>query len=296
VKKSSILSWLAAACLCTGLASADEMDDLMAQTAPPDQATAATFKSTRIINLPSSETIGPMDLNFVLQHHLGPLSTGAGQAFGLDMAKIRLGLEYGLTDRLQAGIGRTNGGGKPVDVALKFRLLRQMNSGSMPVGVTVQTAGFYQTASDGSQPVTLTAERRFSSAHHLMVARKWNDRISTEMVGVLVLRNLYPTSDDHFATAIMGLGGRYKLTQRVAVTGDFALPVPPDHNGKYYSPVLGLGLDLDTGGHVFQLFVTNSPWLNDDRLLTETAGTLGDAGTALRLGFQINRTFGFGGN
>jgi hypothetical protein len=234
--------------------------------------------------------MGSRDLNFVLQHHLGPFSSGPGQAFGLDMAKIRLALEYGITDRLQIGIGRTNGGGKPVDAALKFRVLRQSSLG-MPLSLTLQTAGYYQTAPEGSVPYTMTAERRTSSVHHLILARKWSERISTELASILVLRNMYPTDDDQFATPVVGVGGRFKLTNRLAMTGDFALPIPPDHNGKYYSPVFGLGLDVDTGGHVFQLFLTNSVWLNDDRLLTETPGTLGDAGTALRLGFQINRTF-----
>jgi hypothetical protein len=208
-------------------------EHLMAQVTPKDPLTLATFKSTRLIDLPTTEVVGVKDLSFILQHHLGPISAGPGQAFGLDMAKIRLAFEFGLTDRLQLGMGRTNGGGKPVDGSLKFRLLRQQADGGMPLSVTVQTAGYYQTAPEGSQPYAMTA--------------------------------------------------------------DFALPIPPGYNGKFYAPVLGAGVDLDTGGHIFQLFVTNSPWLNDDRLLTETAGTLGDAGTVLRLGFQVNRTFGFGG-
>ena len=274
---------------------ADDMDELMAQVTPKDELTNATFKSTRIINLPTTEVMGAKDLNFVLQHHLGPISAGPGQAFGLDMAKIRLALEYGITDRMQIGIGRTNGGGKPVDMSLRFRVLRQLSTGGMPLSLTVQTAGFYETAPDGSVPYTLTAERRTSSVHHLLVARKWNEKLSTEFSSILVLRNMYPTTEDNFATVVLGVGGRYKLTQRVALTGDFAMPVPPGRNGKYYSPVLGVGVDLDTGGHVFQLFLTNSTWLNDDRLLTETGGSFGDTGTNMRLGFQINRTFGFGG-
>jgi len=177
---------------------------------------------------------------------------------------------------------------------LKFRALQQTTSG-IPLSITVQTAGFYQTAPGGSVEYDLSAARRFSSVHHLLMARKWNEKLSTEFASILVLRNTYPTVDDQYATAVLGLGGRYKLSQRVAVTADFALPVPPNHNGPHYSPVMGVGFDFDTGGHVFQLFLANSVWLNDDRLLVETPGSIGDAGTNMRLGFQINRTFGLGG-
>ena len=270
---------------------ADEMDDLMKQSVPQDGPVLATFKSTRIINMPSTQIAGPGDLNFYISHHLGPLSTGTAQAFGLDMAKIRLAFEYGINDWVQVGVGRTNGGYKPVDGTLKIRLLRQSLSGSMPVSVTGQAAAFYATAPDSSVPFDLTAQRRFSSVEHLMVGRKFGEKFSAELMSAVVIRNLYPTASDHLATGIIGVGGRYKLSQRYAVTWDFATPIPPNSNGDYYSPVFGIGFDLDTGGHVFQLYLCNSPWLNDDRLLVETGGALGDQGTAMRLGFQLNRTF-----
>lgn len=273
----------------------DDMDALMAQVAPQDGPVIATFKSTRIIDMPTTEVVGKGDLNFSLSHHLGPISTGPGQAFGLDMAKIRLQFEYGLTDRLQVELGRTNDGFKPVDLSLKLRVLRQSTSGSMPVSLTVQAAGFYGTSFTGSDTLLdLTPVRRISSTYHLLIARKWNDKLSTELMGALVLRNLYPSVTDHFATPIAGIGGRYKLSQRIAVTADFAMIVPPTYNGQNYSPVAGIGLDMDTGGHIFQVFICNSPWLNDDRLLTETSGSLGDFGTDMRIGFQINRTFALG--
>ena len=96
--------------------------------------TIATFKASRLINGQTIETISKNHLNFWISHRFGAVNSGfIANFFGLDEAKIRLGVEYGLTDRWLVGAGRSSLE-KTYDLYTKYKVLRQSNK--MPVTVT----------------------------------------------------------------------------------------------------------------------------------------------------------------
>lgn len=275
-------SLIAAAFLAALPAGADELDAMMDQQGP--EPVQATFKAIRVVEGHSVETSGKGVLDLVISHQFGPLSNGPDGGFGLDMATTRIGLDYGITSWLDVGLERSNNYGKPVDLWIKPRLLRQMPGGS-PVSATWVSIGFLDTRR--SDEYELTFERRLSSVHQLLVARKFGQRLSLQVAPTLVQRNLVPTeSEDGLAWGV-GLAGRWKLTNRLALTGE-ATPMFAGV-GDHAIPAAAVGVDIETGGHVFQLRLSDSPWLSEDRLYTRTQEESG-----VSLGFNLTRAFALG--
>jgi len=270
---------------------ADDLDKALEASAPADEPVMATFKSIRLVQSQSVETSGKGVLNLTISHRFGPFGSGPDNGFGLDFARIRLGVDYGITDRLDVGLERSNNEGKPLDLWVKARLLRQTTSGSMPVSVTWYSAGYVMTDAGNSLPYDLTLERRLSSTHQLIIARKFSEDLSLEVSPTLVTRQLRPFADDKEFAAGVVMGGRYKLTQRIALTAEGA----PMFYGTAtnWDPAMAAGVDIETGGHVFQLYLSNSAYLSEDRMYTQTKGGPNGPvdGGSVSLGFNITRGF-----
>jgi hypothetical protein len=252
--------------------------------------TTATFKSTRIINSHSIENVSTKHLEFRISHRFGQLNQGVYNFFGLDQAAIRLGLEYGVNNRLMVGIGR-NSIEKLYDGFLKFKLLRQ-SSGKKAIPVTVSLFSSIAVNSlTWAQP-----ERRnyFSSrlyfSHQLLVARKFNETFSFQLMPTLIHRNLVQYKNDKNTLAALGAGGRYKLTRRIALNAEYFYLLPnqtviPTQNS------LSIGFDIETGGHVFSLHLTNSPAMVEKAFISETFGSWAKGN--IHFGFNISRVFSF---
>ena len=272
--------------------SAQKENDLDALLADPEaeqrkEFVSYTFKSTRIINAHSVEQTpaGVMDMRIL--HRFGSISGGAYQLFGLDQASMRMSLDYGITPWMQVGIGRSSTG-KELDGVLKLRLLRQVAEGSgSPVTLTYAAGSTLSTLAWPEPERGNFFSSRIAYYHQLLMGKKLNERLSLQITPSLVHRNLVATrteSNDIFA---LGLGGRIKTNARMALTFDYFM-VPGqqlvEHNNS-----LSLGIDIETGGHVFQLHISNSRGLNERQFITGTNGQW-DQGD-LFFGFNLSRVF-----
>jgi hypothetical protein len=267
----------------------DELDEI----APTDQETdytTATFKTSRIVNGQSIENIAQNNLLFVIAHRFGPVSNGIYDLFGLDQASMRMGLEYGLTSWLTVSVGRSTFQ-KTYDGFVKAKLLRQSTGKvNMPVSVSY----FGSTAINSlrwTNPDRINYfTSRLSYAHQLLIARKFNSSISLQLSPTVIHKNLVPTTDDQNTSYAMGVGGRFKLTQRVSFNSEYFYLLPgktADDNHDSFS----LGFDIETGGHVFQLHVTNSLGMFERAFVTETQGSWQNG--QILFGFNLTRTFNF---
>lgn len=263
-----------------------ELDKQMPKVA---EYTTATFKSTRLVNGQTIETKGKGALEFIFAHRFGPISSGAYELYGLDQAYVRLGLEYGITDRLGAGFGR-NSEDKTMDAYLRYKAIRQRSDGSgSPVTVTAFGIAAVKTSPKKEDATyDIQFEDRLSYTGQLLIARKFNSALSLQVVPTLVHKNTVDPAiekNDQFA---LGFGGRLKVTRSVALTTEYYYRVGVPTGNPYYNP-LGFGVDIETGGHVFQLVMTNSRGLTERAYLTETNGDFfaGD----ISLGFNVTRTF-----
>jgi hypothetical protein len=254
----------------------------------PRQPVAATFKGTRVINGHSVETPGGGTLVFLISHRFGTLNSGAYNFFGLDQATIRLGLEYGLTNRLAVGIGR-NSLEKTFDGFVKYRALRQSTGrGAFPVSVTLLGATALTSLRYPGAGFDHTFPRRLTYTWQALVARKFTPRLSLQLSPTVVHRNLVDTEADENDVYALGLTGRQKLTQRMALTLEYYYRLPGSRDSGLHD-ALAAGIDIETGGHVFQLHVTNAQGMIEPLFIPRTSGEFwqGD----IYFGFNIARNF-----
>lgn len=275
----------------TSTAGQDLMDLLETETEEPIEFTTATFKSTRVMNGHSIERMQAGQLDFRIHHRFGNINSGAYEFWGLDEANIHLSLEYGITDWLMVGVGRGTYE-KTYDGLIQFSILRQSTGKrKMPLSLSAYaTAGVNSLKWADPEQVNYFSSR-LTYTYHLMIARKFSERLSLQITPTLVHRNLVETGLDPNDLYAMGIGGRFKLTKRVSFNMEYFYLHKPAHmtNRDSYYNALSVGFDVETGGHVFQLIVTNSQPMIEKGFITETNGNWLDGD--IRFGFNISRVF-----
>lgn len=262
----------------------DLMDLLDDQVEEEPVEVAYTFKSTRVINSHSIERMKYGQLDFRINHRFGEVNLGWRELWGLDQAKISFDFGYGVTDWLMVGFRRSTYK-KMYDGSLKFSILRQTTgSRTIPVALSYYTnMGINSEEDEEGFPFT----QRLSFTHQILVARKFSEAISLQIMPAYVHRNLveYDEENDDFA---IGIGGRYKFIRRVAFIFEYFWSTSAQNNPNFYNP-LSVGFDIETGGHVFQLFFTNSQVMEESGFLTETTGSWSEGN--FYFGFNISRVF-----
>ncbi|MDQ2656820.1 MAG: DUF5777 family beta-barrel protein [Bacteroidota bacterium] len=283
--------WFAFLILTAGSAVAQEdlLKELENSQPPSTDYALATFKGTRLVNGHSIETKSRGDLEFIFAHRFGRINEGIYEFFGLDEAYVRLGLDYGFTDNLSASIGR-NSVDKTVDAYLKYKLLRQRRGAtSFPVTMTALAGTAYKASPRKDEvPEGFTSIDRLAYVGQLLIARKFSPRLSLQLSPTIIHKNAVDQRIEDNTQLSIGAGGRFKLTKSVALTGEYyhRLNVP---DANPYFNTFGLGVDIETGGHVFQLVFTNTTGLTERAFITETEGDFGNGD--IHFGFNITRTF-----
>ena len=263
----------------------DLLDELNAQVKEPPQQVQETFKSTRVINSHSVERMKQGQLDFRINHRFGQINDGAYNLWGLDNALVSWDFGYGITDWVMAGFRRSSQN-KMYDGSLKFSIIRQTTgSKTIPVSVSYYTnLGIFTLKQNEDN---FPFKHRLSYVHQILVARKFNEHISLQVMPIFVHRNLVNYDEDNNIYAV-GVGGRYKFHRRVALTFEYFWCSQTASNSLYYNP-LSVGVDIETGGHVFQLFLTNSRSMEESSFISQTMGSWLDGG--IYFGFNISRVF-----
>ncbi len=258
-------------------------------TAPVTQKVSGAFKSTRVINAHSTEMLAKGNLDFRILHRFGFISDGAKQFFGLDAATMRLAFDYGITNNIMVGIGRSTYR-KEIDAFIKGRILQQTTGAKvMPFSLLI-AAGYAVHTEESFAAVKPTLVDRSAYYVQTIIGRKFSSKFSLQLSPIFVHTNFpFNITDDQDIFA-MGGGARYKVSKRVAITLDYHHPF-----GKLadnYTDPLSVGVDIETGGHVFQLHFSNATGMNERAYVTQTTGDFfkGD----IRLGFNLSRIFRIG--
>lgn len=277
--------------LCSLAVQAQESDlfDVFEESAQ-SEVVYATFKGTQLINAATNETPGEGVLQFMMAHRFGSFNDDyLYNFFGLDNAQVRMQLDYGVTDRLNIGIGRSSFL-KVADGFVKYQLLQQQKgTKTVPVSITLHSSTNYRNAryTDG---IDHDMSDRLSYMHQAIIARKWNRKLSTLVSPSVVHFNLVPTAQDPNTTAHITLGARYKISNRMALTGESTLLSNREFSsGERYTTPFALGVDIETGGHVFQLHISNTRAMNGPYWMARNPYSASNGG--LFLGFNISRVF-----
>ncbi|GAB2541597.1 DUF5777 family beta-barrel protein [Rufibacter soli] len=278
--------------LLLGLAhTAAAQDDLLklaeAQDSSKGEPTLATFKGTRLVNGHTVETNGQGTLLFLISHRFGTLNSGAYNFWGLDQATIRLGLEYGVNDRLTVGIGRSSLE-KTYDGFLKYRVAYQKPAG-LPVSVTAFASTALKSLKWPEEETNHDFAHRLTYTYQVLIARKFSERLSLQVSPALVHRNLVETPSGETNVLAVGAGGKFKITKRTSFNAEYFYLLPGE-TADTYRNTLSLGVDIETGGHVFQLMATNAQGMIEKFFIPQNAGSWSNGD--IYFGFNISRVFG----
>ena len=287
--------------------------------APIAEKVQFAFKTTKVVNLQSLELIDAGVFDFKMSHRFGALNSGAAKfnsedavnAFGLDVATIRLGGEYGVNENLMVGLGRYNvKSEKGVDAYVKYRLMHQTSDNKKPVSVLLFLAADYKntrynrtiTDTTGPLPVVtvvpwgISGKQRMSLVGQVIIGKKVNDDFSWVISPTVVVSGMndrYDAASESFVSSgtaktqfALGMGFRNKLSARTSLNMEY-IPIL-NGNGDFYNS-FSVGFDIETGGHVFQVDFTNSLGMNESMFISRNADRWGAAG--VRLGFNLHRVF-----
>jgi Membrane bound beta barrel domain (DUF5777) len=250
--------------------------------------TTATFKTTRLINGHSVENVGKGVLDVKISHRFGTINNGGYELFGLDNATMRMGFDYGITNKLMVGIGRSTYE-KTFDAFFKLKILAQ-SSGKKKMPITlsyVPTIALKTLHWENPNEKNYFSSRLFFT-HQLIIGRKFSDKTSLQIMPTYVHRNIVTLKSDPNDIWAIGIGGRQKLTKRLSINAEYYYLLP-GHTLPGSTSSLSIGFDIETGGHVFQLHFTNSRGMNERTFISETTGKW-EKGDIL-FGFNISRVF-----
>lgn len=255
----------------------------------------AVFKATRVVLSHSTETQKKHDLDLRIRHHFGDIGGRFGSAhtlYGLDAASdLFIGLDYGITDDFTIAVGRSKQD-ETFNFSGKYKLLKQQIGGGTPVNFTLLAQMGWVAREPFNESEFARYSDRFSYFFQGLISRKLSSRLSLQVMPGYLLRQYGSAQGDPDNLFVLGFAGRMKLTKRLSFVADYTLvndlSRPADLTEAYYNP-LGVGLEIETGGHIFSLNFMNSEYILENNFISNTKKSWNKGG--VRFGFTISRNF-----
>ena len=247
---------------------------------------SAVFKGLKVINFESTKLVAKKGFNFIVSHRFGTVKNGFQNLFGLDEAVTHLNFVYGLSDNINISASRSSNQ-KIYEVATKFRLVSQQ-AGKIPFTVVGYTSVLANTALDTDNLPKLEFKHRLSYIAQLLVSRKMNKNLSLILSPTFFHDNYLTDDFQENSQYGVGFGGRYKLGKRWSLNTEYGVHLNRSKNSLYNNP-FSIGVDLETGGHVFQLLFTNSQSMNTNGVFGTSTGEWRESD--VYFGFNLARSF-----
>lgn len=263
-------------------AQEDLLKDIDTITTNPDTSQPA-FKALQIVTGQSTKLAAKKEWYVVIAHRFGDVSTGFKNFFGLDNASTKLGVIYGISDAVSVSLSRETNL-KTFEGAVKYRLVKQNDN--FPVDIVGYNVMGANTDLDKDAYPHLKFSDRLSYLTQALISRRFSDKFSLQLTPSFVHKNLYDPNIEDKNQFLAGLGGRYKISKRVSLNAEYSVNFD---NHSFYKNPLSLGVDIETGGHVFQLLFTNSQINSDIGYLTNASGNWGKG--HIFFGFNLYRVF-----
>lgn len=268
---------------------AQDLDEILEkESTKGTDVVLGTFNGTRILNGHSIETREKGILEFLISHRFGRVNSGFDDLFGLDDSNIRLGFEYSFTDNLVVAIGRSSFE-KTFDGYVKYRLLKQKTGAQQfPISVTLFGSAARKSLKDYDPIDKPSFADRLVYSSQLLIAKKFNDHFSFQITPTYIHFNRVPFDEDPNDIFALGFGTRVKISKRVSLNGEYFYATNSFESVDTKNS-LALGIDIETGGHIFQLIFANSRSMIEKGFIAETTGNFfkGD----IHFGFNISRAF-----
>ncbi|OEK07849.1 hypothetical protein A8C32_15315 [Flavivirga aquatica] len=266
--------------------------DVLENEAPQTKTyTTATFKGTRVLNGHSVENRKKGVLEFMISHRFGRVNLGIDELYGLDQSNIRFAFEYGLTDDIMIGLGRSSFD-KTYDGFIKYKLLKQSSgNNAFPFTASLFSSVAYRTLKDFDPENEPSTNDKLAYVSQVLLARKFSPSFSLQITPTFIHKNSVKIDEDPHDVFAVGFGSRIKLSKRVSLNAEYFYTANKPKSIDA-SNSLALGIDIETGGHVFQIVLSNSITMIERGFITESTDNFFEGD--IHLGFNISRAFQFG--
>ncbi|AQX03583.1 hypothetical protein BBD32_12355 [Elizabethkingia anophelis] len=245
--------------------------------------TPPAFKALQIVTAQSTKLPAKSEWYMVVAHRFGDVSSGVKDFFGLDNASTKLGLIYGITDNIALSLSRETNM-KTFEASTKYKLLRQNES--FPVDIVGYNVIAVNTDLSRDNFAHLKFSDRLSYLSQVLISRSFSEKFSLQLMPSYVHKNLYDPNIEGNHQVLTGFGGRYKISKRISLNAEYFARFD-SHN--FYKNPLSIGMDIETGGHVFQLLFSNSQLNSDIGYLTNASGNWRKGN--IFFGFNLYRVF-----
>ncbi len=267
----------------------DLLKSLDSASEKPKMNVATAFKTLQVVNMQSTKLPAKKEFYLLISHRFGSLSLGdldsfADNFFGLDNATTKICGVYGITEWLSVEASRQTL--KLYEFGTKYRLVSQ--SENFPVTLVGRNTMNIDTSLKQATYPEIKFNDKLSFANEILISKKLSDRVSLQVAGIWVHNNLIDQAILKKDQQVAAIGGRIKISNRVSINGEYGYRFSPMENTVYHNPV-SLGLDIDTGGHVFQIILSNSQKMSDVSYYNGANGNIGKGN--IFLGFNMYRVF-----
>jgi len=246
----------------------------------------ATFKGLKIVNFESTKLVAKNNFTFIVAHRFGSLKNGVDSFFGLDDAVTRLNFIFGVSDGLNVSFSRSSFQ-KIYEAAAKYRIVRQKNNG-FPFTVVGYNSILVNTGYEKDNLPLLEFKHRLGYTAQVLISRKITRDLSIELAPTFFHDNYVVINEQDNSQYALGIGGRYKISKRMSLNIDYGWHLNRADNSPFKNP-LSVGVDIATGGHVFQMHFTNVQGMNTNSFLGQGSGDWSDGN--IYFGFNLSRTF-----
>ena len=246
----------------------------------------AGFKGLQVCTMQSTKLASKGEWYFLVAHRFGDLTEGFDNFFGLDNALTKIGGLYGATDWLTLGLSRQTYN-RIYELTIKYKFANQEVNG-FPVSIVgYNTMDINSNLSEDEFPYLKTSNR-FAFSSQLLISRKFSNAFSLELNPIFIRKNLYETLFEKADNFLLAIGGRHKVSKRISLNAEYAFRLNAKETSFYHNPVT-VGMDVETGGHLFQLVFSNSQPMNDVSYFTNATGITD--GKGIYFGFNLYRVF-----
>ena len=264
-------------------------EDLLSEIDNGNQDAAyeiAIFKGLKVINFESTKLVANKGFSFIVSHRFGTVKDGFQNLFGLDQAVTHLNFVYGISENVNISASRSSNQ-KIYELGSKIRLVKQ-RKGENPFNIVVYSSVLANTGLDKDNLPKLDFKHRLSYVAQLLVSRKINSKLSFILSPTFFHDNYISNDYQNNSQYGIGFGGRYKIGKRWSLNTEYGVHLNRSDNSLYNNP-FSIGVDIETGGHVFQLHFTNSQSMNTNGVFGTSTGdwTEGD----VYFGFNLARSF-----
>lgn len=250
----------------------------------PEESEKQWYLGIRLVNGQTTQTLPKKRLEFCIQHRFGPFSSGASNFYGLDQSTIRFGLDYGITDKLTVGLGRSSFS-KTYNAFAKLALTDEDNGGMF--NTTLLTDMNINGSKNTSVYSPYYFSHRLNYTNQIIFSKTLlRQRLFVQLSPTVIHRNFTDSVKDPNDLLLMVISARVKITSKISLTGEYNYQFYHDYRKSRY-PAAGMGIEFYTAGHIFQITFANTTSMNEANYMLADNGNF--AKGRFGLGFNIVR-------